>query len=283
VVAKQSCFALKGGSAINLFIRDLPRLSIDIDLTYLPVDHNRSEAIEAIELGLTAISADLERQLACRVKTSRRDGGVSRLFVELDRARIKIEVSPVLRGCVHTPSIQAVTEPVEDEFGFAEIQVLDFNDLYAGKLCAALDRQHPRDLYDVKLLLEREGISNALKNTFLVYLLSHQRPIAELLAPKWQDIEQSFVVEFVGMTVQPVTVEELMQTRERLVTAVMGQLTDEDRSFLLSFKSGEPDWDAFWYPDTRKLPAIRWKLQNIARMPGAKHQAAIQRLGTVLR
>jgi hypothetical protein len=176
-----------------------------------------------------------------------------------------------------------VTEPVEDEFGFAEIQVLDFNDLYAGKLCAALDRQHPRDLYDVKLLLEREGISNALKNTFLVYLLSHQRPIAELLAPKWQDIEQSFVVEFVGMTVQPVTVEELMQTRERLVTAVMGQLTDEDRSFLLSFKSGEPDWDAFWYPDTRKLPAIRWKLQNIARMPGAKHQAAIQRLSNVLR
>ena len=36
-VAEESCFALKGGTAINLFIRDLPRLSVDIDLTYLPV------------------------------------------------------------------------------------------------------------------------------------------------------------------------------------------------------------------------------------------------------
>jgi len=37
-VAKEKVFALKGGTAINLFVRDLPRLSVDIDLTYLPFE-----------------------------------------------------------------------------------------------------------------------------------------------------------------------------------------------------------------------------------------------------
>ena len=36
-IAEEACFALKGGTAINLFVRDMPRLSVDIDLTYLPV------------------------------------------------------------------------------------------------------------------------------------------------------------------------------------------------------------------------------------------------------
>lgn len=38
LVAKEESFALKGGTAINLFVRDMPRLSVDIDLTWLPFD-----------------------------------------------------------------------------------------------------------------------------------------------------------------------------------------------------------------------------------------------------
>ena len=37
-IAAEKCFALKGGTAINLFVRDMPRLSVDVDLTYLPVE-----------------------------------------------------------------------------------------------------------------------------------------------------------------------------------------------------------------------------------------------------
>lgn len=48
---------------------------------------------------------------------------------------------------------------VEDEFGYAEIPVVSLADLYGGKLCAAMDRQHPRDLFDVLMLLNAEGIS----------------------------------------------------------------------------------------------------------------------------
>ena len=62
LVAQESCFAFKVGTAINLFARDLPRLSVDIDLTYLPLDE-RSTAIPAMEEALECISATIERVL----------------------------------------------------------------------------------------------------------------------------------------------------------------------------------------------------------------------------
>lgn len=58
-----------------------------------------------------------------------------------DHAQIKIEVTPVLRGTVFPHQTRAVSEKVQDEFGFAEIAVVSFEDLYGGKLVAALDRQ----------------------------------------------------------------------------------------------------------------------------------------------
>ncbi|MCS0462653.1 nucleotidyl transferase AbiEii/AbiGii toxin family protein [Rhizobium favelukesii] len=51
-------------------------------------------------------------------------------------------------------------------FGFAEIQVVSFADLYAGKIMAALVRQHPRDLFDIRDLLAAEGISEAIRQAF---------------------------------------------------------------------------------------------------------------------
>ena len=69
---------------------------------------------------------------------------ISKHFVELDGVQIKIEVTPVLRGCVYDPEKRPVSETVEAAFGFAEIQIVSFADLYGGKLVAALDRQHPR-------------------------------------------------------------------------------------------------------------------------------------------
>jgi hypothetical protein len=56
--AKQACFALKGGTAINLFLRDMPRLSVDIDLTFLPVE-DRDASLSGIDTALGAIAADI--------------------------------------------------------------------------------------------------------------------------------------------------------------------------------------------------------------------------------
>lgn len=53
-VAAERCFALKGGTAINLFVRDLPRLSVDIDMTYVPVQ-SRAESLSAIDAAMKRI------------------------------------------------------------------------------------------------------------------------------------------------------------------------------------------------------------------------------------
>lgn len=139
-VAKEAVFALKGGTAINLFYRDLPRLSVDIDLTYLPLK-NRTESLKEIDEALSRIAVDIEQTISdVRVSHIAGGGGMAtRLQVQQGSAKIKIETSPVLRGVVHNPQTMAVTEAVEDAFGFAEIQVVSFEDLYAGKIIAALD------------------------------------------------------------------------------------------------------------------------------------------------
>src|SRR5215471_17498778 len=175
-VAEETCFALKGGTAINLFVRNMPRFSVDIDLTYLPLA-DRKTSLAEIDAAMTRIAEHIQKGIpGVRVTSSKlkEEGIISKHFVELDGVRIKIEVTPVLRGCVYEPEKRSVAEAVEAAFGFAEIQVVSFADLYAGKLVAALDRQHPRDLFDVRDLLANEGISDELRKAFVVYILSHK-------------------------------------------------------------------------------------------------------------
>lgn len=174
-VAKEKCFALKGGTAINLFIRDLPRLSVDIDLTYLPIA-DREASLHGIERALHRIEAHIKKTVpSARIQRGARsgEGVVNKLFISEYGTQVKIEVTPVLRGCVLEPETKAVSDLVEERFGFAEIQVVSIADLYAGKLVAALHRQHPRDLFDVRGLLSNEGIDAPLRTAFIVYLISH--------------------------------------------------------------------------------------------------------------
>lgn len=69
-----------------------------------------------------------------------------------------------------------VSRTVMDRYGFVEANVLAFEDLYGGKLVAALDRQHPRDVFDVKMLYDNEGLTDDLFRTFFVYVVSSGRP-----------------------------------------------------------------------------------------------------------
>lgn len=184
----------------------------------------------------------------------------------------------MLRGCVYDPETRSVSPAVEQEFGFAEIQIVSFADLYAGKLVAALDRQHPRDLFDVRDLLANEGIGEEIRKAFLVYILSHNRPMAEVLAPARLDISQEFRRGLEGMTEKPVTLEELLQTREEFIAELVGKMPEEHRRFLASFKRGEPDWKLLGIPHAEQLPAIQWRLQNLAKMDPKKRQRLIDGL-----
>ena len=100
------------------------------------------------------------------------------------RALVKIETSSVTRGTVHPTGLMVVSKRATQLFGFMEANVLAFEDVYGGKLVAALDRLHPRDLFDVKIFYYNEGLTDKLFRTFLIYVASSRRPMHEILAPE---------------------------------------------------------------------------------------------------
>jgi hypothetical protein len=283
LVGRESCFALKGGSAINLFVRDLPRLSVDLDLTFVPVK-DRAQSLAEMDAALARMAGAIVRTLP-GVEIQHSAGGPgerTRLIVKRDGVGVKVETSPVLRGAVERPAVCGVCPTIEAQFGYAEMPLLHRNDLYAGKLCAALDRQHPRDLFDVRLLLENEGVTDDLMHVFVIYLISGNRPLAEMLAPQFQPLEKVFETQFKGMTLRPIGVAELEETRRALVNLTRERLTDTHRKFLLSFKKGMPEWSLLPLPGAAELPAVQWKLVNIGRMSKAKHADAMEKLKQVL-
>lgn len=284
LVAAEPAFALKGGTAINLFIRDLPRLSVDIDLTYLPVE-DRTTSLANIDTAMRRIAGAIKAGIvgsSTQVVPLHREGAVTKILVTASGVQIKIEVTPVLRGCVYPPERRGVRERVEDSFGYAEISVVSFSDLYAGKIVAALDRQHPRDLFDVRDLLANEGISDDLRRAFIVYILSHNRPMAEVLAPSLKDIRQEFESGFVGMTQDEVTLQSLYDARTELIARIVGEMPDPHRRFLLSFKAGEPDWALLDVLGANSLPAVRWKADNLAKLPDGRRATLLADLAKIL-
>ena len=236
-IAKETIFALKGGTAINLFVRSMPRLSVDIDLTYLPID-DRETALKSISDGLGRIKADLEKSISgISVTPASREGQDVKINCQVPGAQIKIEVNTTTRGSINQPVLMRVHKVVEETFGrFAAINVVSFSELFGGKVCAALDRQHPRDLFDVRLLQDNEGLSNDIMIGFLVALLSHMRPINEVIRPKFIDQQQAFETQFSGMADIPFSYEDFERTREQLVNEIHSMFTEKDRLFLMSFK-----------------------------------------------
>lgn len=283
IVAKEKVFALKGGTAINLFVRDFPRLSVDIDLAYLPLE-SRDNALINARAALHRIAAEVTAQTNLKAFVQDNKPDELRVIVSSGDAVVKVEVSPVARGTLHEPTARSVVKSAENTFGYAEIAVVSLPDLYGGKLCAALDRQHPRDFFDVYMLLNNEGINRSIFNGFMTYMLGHPRPIHELMAPNWKSLKQSFNDEFAGMTNTPVALELLEQTRVEMINALQRQFTKRDREFLLSFKRGLPEWSLFDEPAAAELPAVKWKLININKLASnpARHQQQLALLESVL-
>lgn len=285
-VAEQRCFALKGGTAINLFLRDLPRLSIDIDLTYLPIDQPREGALRGIGEALDNIAAAVEKSIrgarAHRTQ-SREIRATSKLVVSQGNSQITIEASPVTRGTVFPTQERELVEKAQELFELSvTVQTVSTEDLYGGKLCAALDRQHPRDLFDVKMLLEHEGITDGIRQAFIVYLASHDRPMNELLDPVRKDIRQAYESTFVGMVAGSVDLEELLVAREAMIKALHQGITQDEKEFLISLKEGAPKWNLLALEGVEKLPAVQWKLQNIRNLGEAKHVEALKKLKSKL-
>lgn len=284
-VAQESCFALKGGTAINLFIRNMPRLSVDIDLTYLPVN-DRAQALQEIDLALKRIAErirnrDPQVHIAESAPPTQKE--ITKLVIRTrERVQIKIEVTPVLRGCVYEPVLMPVCTTVEKQFGFAEMNVLSFADLYAGKIMAALDRQHPRDLFDVHHLLKNEDINDELRNAIIIYLISHDHSPHSLLNPILQDITQDFEQNFVGMTNEPIELATLLDARQQLITNITANMPEHHKKFLHSFYNRTPEWDLLGITAAQNLPAVRWREFNLDKSGKGTKEALLEKLAGVI-
>jgi len=278
-------FALKGGTAINLFVRDLPRLSVDIDLMYLPVEPRNvslKNIAKIFEDMADAIESNM-KQTKVHKLYQRGDNELSKLQVERKGVRIKIEISPVTRGTVRKPLFMQNRQKVQDIFGFVSTSVVHFDDLYAGKICAALDRQHPRDFYDVRGLLDNEGINDDLMDVFIVYLISGNQTISKLLNPNLIDISHAYNEQFIGMTTTPVDLSLLLETRIELIDLINKKLTPTHKEFLIGFKSGKPDWSLLPFKNIDQLPSIKWKELNLNKMNDVSRTEALNKLKDVLR
>ena len=260
-------FALKGGTAINLFIRDMPRLSVDLDLVFPDHSLPRDEALVRIN---EAIRQAAERLRARDFQThtiAAADAGETKLLVRREGIEVKVEVNFVMRGTVHPVRISALTPTARDSLlADLEIPVVSLEEVYGSKLVAAMDRQHPRDLFDVMQLFAHEGITANIRRAFVVYLASHNRPVHEVLFPTLRNIEQEYERNFIGMTIEPVELSALLAARERMLRELQDGLDTDERAFLLSLVAGRPQWALLGIAHLEHLPGILWKLHNLTQL-----------------
>jgi len=272
---------------IRIFITSRDKLSVDIDLTYIPFD-DRETALASISDALGRIKDQITKSIpGITVSNHTIDGHDAKLLIQSQNAQIKIEVNTITRGILHPVRLLQVNEEVQDKFKkFAAIQVVSDAELYGGKICAALDRQHPRDLFDVYLLFQESGYNENVKNGFIQALVSHMRTMHEILHPHLLDQRSAFEKQFQGMSDIVFTYEDLEATREELIETVNSSMSEMDCSFLLSFKQGDPNWDMFPVAGLKDMPAVQWKLHNLKKLMKSnpeKHNELIHKLESLLK
>jgi hypothetical protein len=266
-VFRAGSFAMKGGTALNLFVQDMPRLSVDMDVVFVPHTMARAEALAKIAADLGAIQRRLEGLGIKAEVTSTKDGDETKILARRGRLQVKIETNHVFRGTLLPVEVRALVKTASDLFTTSlSVPTLAVAELYGSKLVAALDRQHPRDFFDVHGMFRRFGLTSEIVECFVGYLAGHNRPVHEVLRCRDLDLAGPFENELAGMEREVVGLADLQSTRARLRRELHAALTAEHKRFLLGLVAGSPPWDAMKCRHLADLPAIQWKLQNLARL-----------------
>jgi len=258
-IYKTPDFAVHGGTAINLFVKNMPRYSVDIDLTYLPIK-TREESLQEINNHLVTLKQQIEKAIP-GIRIIHKPA-IWKLLCTYGGATVKIEVNGIKRGIIGDVEEKELCKKAKEEFKMTCVaRVVPFSLLYGGKIAAALGRQHPRDLFDYKYM-EIESFAD-VKNGLIFYLLGSDKPLIESLQPNPIDQKQALENQFKGMSDVPFDYADFEATRKDLIEKVNQNLTNIDREFLLSFENGSPEWGTCCAGDLSNYPSIQWKLKNI--------------------
>lgn len=265
-IYNEKYFAVKGGTALNLFYLNLPRLSVDIDLVYLPLQ-DRKASFEQIQQGLNNITSRLSKFDNFRIKVNGKE--TSKLFI-YDRetnAEIKIEPNYTVRGNVYPTVFSNGCEEIRNKYkeNFPT-QLLSWGEIWGGKINAALDRQKPRDLFDINNLFSTTGLTDEIVNSFIVMLMSNNRPIHEILEPNFVMEEDQIRKELEGMTEIPFTYDFAKDIFFQLKETIQNTLSDNQKQFLVDFIELKADLTSLGIPNIDQFPSIKWKLLNLEKL-----------------
>ncbi len=270
-IFKSPRFAMKGGTALNLFIQNMPRLSVDIDVVFTDHSLSRDDALKAIESDLNQASQALQKQGLSITMPRKPNGEDVKLFVRNTIAEVKIEVNHIFRGTLLPTQITPLSAAAQDTFTSGlSVPILHHSEIYGSKLVAAMDRQHPRDIFDVLKMNEKFGLDSQFVDCFVAYLAGHNRPVHEVLFSTDAPLEALYENHFRGMTTEEVSLETLIKTRSDLKVSLPNALTQNHKDFLLSLVSGEPAWELMPFEHLKELPALKWKLANLAKLKSSK-------------
>lgn len=255
-------FAVHGGTAINLFHKNMPRYSVDIDLTYIPVE-DRDTSLRNINRKLLEVKQSIEKSIPGIVVKHKPD--VWKLLCTLGDATVKIEVNGTKRGIIGDTVDMPLCDKARQEFSMGcKARTVSFSQLYGGKITAALSRQHPRDLFDCKFM-ELDSFAD-VKDGFMLCLLGSDKPVIESLHPNEIDQTDALENQFQGMSDIPFSNEDYTSARTELLRLVNDSVTQTDKEFLLSFEFGSPDWTKCCAGDLSGYPSVKWKLLNIGKL-----------------
>lgn len=262
IVMEEGVFAVHGGTAINLFLKNLPRYSVDIDLTYIPLS-DRNASLDDINLHLQSICNKAKK--AFKGMHIVPNYSTCKLLCEYRGKQVKVEVNQTKRGLVGGDAVTIpLSDKAQEEFGlYCEANIVPLTQLYGGKIAAALSRQHPRDLFDVRhmdipLADCREGL--------IFCLLGSDRPIHESFAPRLIDQREAMVNQFKGMTDIPFTYDKFEATRSKLIADVNQLMNEADKRFLISFELGNPQWEGYEFEYFKDYPSVKWKQLNLEKL-----------------
>jgi len=272
---------LKGGTALNLFVFDVPRLSVDIDLNYVGAA-DRATMLEErpkIEQAIQAVCG----RLSIQIKRSPSDhaGGKWRLSYTTVTGRsgsLELDVNFMLRTPLwdHTLSSSRTVGP----FAVSDVPVLDVHELAAGKLAALFGRTASRDLFDARELLARGELDRTrLRLGFVVYGGISRRDWREV---SLDDVQTS--VEDVDRRLIPMLRADIAPPRDQistwtqklvadcqdLLTAVL-PLGDLERQFLDALNDHGEIIPELLTDDThlqdliRAHPGLLWKALNVKK------------------
>ncbi len=275
---------LKGGTALNLFVLNVPRLSVDIDLNYVGAASRKAMLEEQPRIE-AAVQSVLRREgFTVRRMPQEHAGGKwsfhyasafgSRGRLELDLNFMhRVSLWPVARMASHPLGIWRATG----------IPVVDLHELAAGKLSALLSRRKVRDLFDTRLLLSMEELNpKRLRIAFVVYGAMNRKDWRSI-SPEDVDFE---VADLVNNLMPLLHIGAIPDSGEAAVfgnalvsdcrkgLAAVLPFTEAELAFLnLLLEEGEIDaslltTDTCLQARTQSQPLLGWKALNVRRHKG---------------